>query len=593
MDSYSTEDSSRIISKVSKLTTVVVRFNQSSIKLIYPINFISKHWINLGLEPIGSRKNLDCDDCLEFYEEHHKIDCGDSINKDYVGWNTVIKSESTEFLIRLQVRNSSRGIEDEVLKVFDRLLEEEVDKITFNLIRVSTNRYRRIPDGSLTSKSEESSRTQGRCYFVKISNGTDESRKLLDTEALRKSEPTADQLDIADPTNAPLADGARLKAERTWMRIWLWIWNFKPEGLCEFLLKMLPGKVLRYSHFWHIPIILEKVCDRFSMAMMAMTTSDGKRARELVLTNKSLMRQTESVVSSFSNQQRFNNLRLVGLLTRLRPSLTRKKTSNSTQIIGSEEPQPLNQTIDPESINHQSESTTVSILSSQQMTVVNLQHSSSSSLPVSLRLPLSPTTSPRPTPKSKSTKNTKPTAIRPHTPDLTSSMPESPSQINLANLMEKWSGGGPSELSYRLPDPPSPIPAFEINLSTYHQVLGQTVDPKPLPNHNLPQCTPEHLPNHQSSSKLEIEHKDKDSEEEDDDDDDDVLGNEKLYSTQTHLSPKDEILPISGPLREVKTNEMVRIIKEQALKIEEERHWLTSKLVKLTSSNQVLERGKM
>ncbi|CAH7675398.1 hypothetical protein PPACK8108_LOCUS10398 [Phakopsora pachyrhizi] len=106
--------------------------------------------------------------------------------------------------------------------------------------------------------------------------------------------------------------------------------------------------------------------------------------------------------------------------------------------------------------------------------------------------------------------------------------------------------------------------------STQGLILGQTVDPKPLPNHNLPQCTPEHLPNHQSSSNLEIEHKDKDSEEEDDDD---VLGNEELYSTQTHLSPKDEILPISGPLREVKTNEMVRIIKEQALKIEEERHW--------------------
>ncbi|KAI8460943.1 hypothetical protein BY996DRAFT_8683516 [Phakopsora pachyrhizi] len=39
-----------------------------------------------------------------------------------------------------------------------------------------------------------------------------------------------------------------------------------------------------------------------------------------------------------------------------------------------------------------------------------------------------------------------------------------------------------------------------------------------------------------------------------------------------------------------KTNEMVRIIKEQALKCEEERHWLMSKLVKLTSINQVLER---
>ncbi|KAI8457551.1 hypothetical protein BY996DRAFT_6411565 [Phakopsora pachyrhizi] len=39
-----------------------------------------------------------------------------------------------------------------------------------------------------------------------------------------------------------------------------------------------------------------------------------------------------------------------------------------------------------------------------------------------------------------------------------------------------------------------------------------------------------------------------------------------------------------------KTNEMVMIIKEQALKCEEERHWLMSKLVKLTSINQVLER---
>ncbi|CAH7690263.1 hypothetical protein PPACK8108_LOCUS25555 [Phakopsora pachyrhizi] len=169
-----------------------------------------------------------------------------------------------------------------------------------------------------------------------------------------------------------------------------------------------------------------------------------------------------------------------------------------------------------------------------------------------------------------------------------------------------------------------------------HQSLGQTVDPKPLPDHNLPQRTvtiqalppsehpesnrsntpgwsqPEHLPNHQSSSKLEIEPKDEDSEEEDDDDD--VLGNEELYSAQKHLSTKDEILPISGLLREKvgdltkkrdrasakaqksggsKTNEMVRIIKEQALKFEEGRHWLTSKLVKLTTSNQVLERGRM
>ncbi|CAH7666691.1 hypothetical protein PPACK8108_LOCUS1042 [Phakopsora pachyrhizi] len=380
------------------------------------------------------------------------------------------------------------------------------------------------------------------------------------------------------------------------------------------------------------------------------------RNSRLSLSDLSLTRQTQSVVSSSSNQQRLNNLRLVGLLNRLRPSLTRKNTSNSTQQKGSEEPQPSNQTIDPESINHQSETTTVSILSSQQMTVVNLQsnlqHSSSPSL--------------------LSTNTTNPTAIRPHTPDLTNSS---------------------SELSYRLPDPPSPISAFEINLSTqsnnsqsrlnrslyqdqrcpmYHQTKDQTVDPKPLPNHNLPQRTvtiqalppsehpesnrsntpgwsqPEHLPNHQSSSKLEIEPKDEDSEEMDDDDD--VLGNEELYSAQKHLSTKDEILPISGLLREnldlvklreiwigamfrpaiahlkclilirlarlsklvhqkitilnrasakaqksggSKTNEMVRIIKEQALKFEEGRHWLTSKLVKLTTSNQVLERGRM
>ncbi|KAI8445063.1 hypothetical protein BY996DRAFT_6619411 [Phakopsora pachyrhizi] len=399
------------------------------------------------------------------------------------------------------------------------------------------------------------------------------------------------------------------------------------------------------------------------------------RNSRLSLSDLSLTRQTQSVVSSSSNQQRLNNLRLVGLLNRLRPSLTRKNTSNSTQQKGSEEPQPSNQTIDPESINHQSETTTVSILSSQQMTVVNLQsnlqHSSSPSL--------------------LSTNTTNPTAIRPHTPDLTNSRPKSPSQINLANLVENWGGVGSSELSYRLPDPPSPISAFEINLSTqsnnsqsrlnrslyqdqrcpmYHQTKDQTVDPKPLPNHNLPQRTvtiqalppsehpesnrsntpgwsqPEHLPNHQSSSKLEIEPKDEDSEEMDDDDD--VLGNEELYSAQKHLSTKDEILPISGLLREnldlvklreiwigamfrpaiahlkclilirlarlsklvhqkitiltsakaqksggSKTNEMVRIIKEQALKFEEGRHWLTSKLVKLTTSNQVLERGRM
>ncbi|KAI8455419.1 hypothetical protein BY996DRAFT_6514895 [Phakopsora pachyrhizi] len=401
------------------------------------------------------------------------------------------------------------------------------------------------------------------------------------------------------------------------------------------------------------------------------TTIKNKiRNSRLLLSELSLTRQ---IVSSSSNQQRLKNLRLSH----------QENTSNSTQQIGSEEPQPSNQTIDPESINHQSESTTVSILSSQQITVVNLQsnlqHSSPSSLPVSLRLPLSPTTNRRPTRKPKSTNTTKPTAIRPHTPDLTNSRPKSPSQINLANLVENWGGGGPSELSYRLPDPPSPIPAFEINLSTQsnnsqsrlncslnqdqrcpmyhqpknqvrsslsHQVLGQTVDPKPLPNHNLPQHTvtiqalpPSEHPE-SKSSKLEIECKNEE--------DDDVLGNEELYSAQMHLYTKDEILPISGPLREnldlvklreiwigamfrpaivhlkclflirlarlsklvhqkitiltsakaqksggSKTNEMVRIIKEQALKFEEERHWLTSKLVKLTSSNQVLERGRM
>ncbi|CAH7677561.1 hypothetical protein PPACK8108_LOCUS12729 [Phakopsora pachyrhizi] len=171
----------------------------------------------------------------------------------------------------------------------------------------------------------------------------------------------------------------------------------------------------------------------------------------LSLSDLSLTRQTQSVVSSSSNQQRLNNLCQIGLLTKLRPSLTRKNIYNSTQQIGSEETQPSNQTIDPESINHQSEPTTVSILSFQQMTVVNLQsnlqHKSPSSLPVSLRLPLSPTTSPRPTPKPKSTNTTKPTAIRPHTPDLTNSRPKSSSQINLANLVESWGGGGPSELS--------------------------------------------------------------------------------------------------------------------------------------------------
>ncbi|KAI8449378.1 hypothetical protein BY996DRAFT_6597346 [Phakopsora pachyrhizi] len=221
-------------------------------------------------------------------------------------------------------------------------------------------------------------------------------------------------------------------------------------------------------------------------------------------------------------------------------SLLLKPTVTQQPQTRSEEPQPSNQTTDPESIDNQSEFTAVSILSSQQMTVVNLQsnlqNSSSSSLPFSLRLQLSPTTRSRLTPKSKSTNTTKPTAIRPHTPDLTN---------------KNWGGGGPSELSYGLPDPPSPISAFEINLSTQDVPCtinprfesGVTVDPKPLTNYDLPQRTltiqalppsehpesnrsntpgqswPENLPNHQLSSKLEIEHKDEDSEEEDTDDD--------------------------------------------------------------------------
>ncbi|KAI8451883.1 hypothetical protein BY996DRAFT_6461192 [Phakopsora pachyrhizi] len=171
------------------------------------------------------------------------------------------------------------------------------------------------------------------------------------------------------------------------------------------------------------------------------------------------------------------------------------------------------------------------------MTVVNLQsnlqNSSSSSLSVSLRLPLSPTTRSRLTPKSKSTNTTKPTAIRPHTPDLTNSRPKSPSQINLANLAENWGGGGPSKLSYGLPDPPSPNSAFEINLSRQDVPCtinprfesGVTVDPKPLPSYDLPQRTltiqalpPSEHPE-SNSSKPEIEHKDEDSEEEDTDDD--------------------------------------------------------------------------
>ncbi|KAI8450934.1 hypothetical protein BY996DRAFT_6469476 [Phakopsora pachyrhizi] len=368
--------------------------------------------------------------------------------------------------------------------------------------------------------------------------------------------------------------------------------NFLSDTKSEGMINYSP--VLTQDEKLNLTTCDNNTSDRPSDNQHHSTTINNKIINSrLSLSDLSLTRQTQSVVSSSSNQQRLNNLCQRGLLTKLRPSLTRKNIYNSTQQIGSEETQPSNQTIDPESINHQSEPTTVSILSFQQMTVVNLQsnlqHKSPSSLPVSLRLPLSPTTSPRPTPKPKSTNTTKPTAIRPHTPDLTNSRPKSSSQINLANLVESWGGGGPSELSYRLPDPPSPISAFEINLSTQPNnsqsslnhvpcninpriKSGVTVDSKPLPDHNLPQSTvtiqalppsehpesnrsntpgksqPEHLPNHQSSSELEIKRKDEDSE---DDDDNVVLGNEELYSAQAHLSPKDEILPISGPLREV------------------------------------------
>ncbi|KAI8460147.1 hypothetical protein BY996DRAFT_6569837 [Phakopsora pachyrhizi] len=366
--------------------------------------------------------------------------------------------------------------------------------------------------------------------------------------------------------------------------------NFLSDTKSEGMINYSP--VLTQDEKLNLTTCDNNTSDRPSDNQHHSTTINNKIINSrLSLSDLSLIRQTQSVVSSSSNQQRLNNLCQIGLLTKLRPSLTRKNIYNSTQQIGSEETQPSNQTIDPESINHQSEPTTVSILSFQQMTVVNLQsnlqHKSPSSLPVSLRLPLSPNTSSRPTPKPKSTNTTKPTAIRPHTPDLTNSRPKSSSQINLANLVESWGGGGPSELSYRLPDPPSPISAFEINLSTQpnnsqsslncslnqdQRFLGQTVDPKPLPDHNLPQSTvtiqalppsehpesnrsntpgksqPEHLPNHQSSSELEIKRKDEDSE---DDDDNVLLGNEELYSAQAHLSPKDEILPISGPLREV------------------------------------------
>ncbi|KAI8446298.1 hypothetical protein BY996DRAFT_6554280 [Phakopsora pachyrhizi] len=243
------------------------------------------------------------------------------------------------------------------------------------------------------------------------------------------------------------------------------------------------------------------------------------RNSRLSLSDLSLTRGTQPVVSSSStNQQRLNNLRLVGLITRLRPSFTRKNTSNSTQQIESEEPTLSNQTINPESINNQSEPTTVSILSSQQMTL--------------------------------------PTTIRPQTPDLTNSRPKSPSQINLANLVENWGGGDQpihpvkqlSKQSQTFSQPGSEM----SNVPSTQELSEEWSEPSSLGSlppsehpesnrSNTPgQSQPEHLPNHQPSSKLEIKRKDDESEDD-----------EELYSAQTHLSPKDEILPISSPSREV------------------------------------------
>ncbi|CAH7683822.1 hypothetical protein PPACK8108_LOCUS17566 [Phakopsora pachyrhizi] len=239
------------------------------------------------------------------------------------------------------------------------------------------------------------------------------------------------------------------------------------------------------------------------------------RNSRLSLSDLSLTRGTQPVVSSSStNQQRLNNLRLVGLITRLRPSFTRKNTFNSAQQIESEE------------------------------------------------LPLSPTTRPRPTPKPKSTSTTKPTTIRPQTPDLTNSRPKSPSQINLANLVENWGGGDqPIHPVKQLSKQSQPFsqPGSEMSNVPSTQELSEewsepsslgSLPPSEHPESNRSNAPgrsqPEHLANHQSSSKLEIKRKDEESE-----DDDDVLGDEGLYSAQTHLSPKDEILPIYSPSREV------------------------------------------
>ncbi|KAI8449747.1 hypothetical protein BY996DRAFT_6465786 [Phakopsora pachyrhizi] len=135
---------------------------------------------------------------------------------------------------------------------------------------------------------------------------------------------------------------------------------------------------------------------------------------------------------------------------------------------------------------------------------------------------------------------------------------KSPFQINLANLVENRVEEVPvnqpihpvkrlSKQSQLLSQPGSEmsnVPSTQGLSEEWSEPssLGDlTPSEHPESNRsNAPgQSQPEHLPNHKSSSELEIKHKD-----------DDVLGNEELYSAQTHLSPKDENLPISGPLRE-------------------------------------------
>ncbi|KAI8447107.1 hypothetical protein BY996DRAFT_6437661 [Phakopsora pachyrhizi] len=119
MSFYSTEDFSRIIFRASKLTTVIVRFNQSR-----------------------SRKNLDDDDCLDFYEEHHNSNCGNSINKDYLGWNTVIKSE-LKTLENIDYDRDGSAIDDEGSKEIIQEFDFESCEIPELRVRVSEVRLLR------------------------------------------------------------------------------------------------------------------------------------------------------------------------------------------------------------------------------------------------------------------------------------------------------------------------------------------------------------------------------------------------------------------------------------------------------------------